>query len=731
MKRLTFSIYLRSIFTIVLILPTMFQSHAIYVDIGKYTYDITRFWGSGANGDTQAMIVGIAAGEKVTGDVVLPDSISYNGNRYPVVGLGEGDFSGIDEGINPAFYYNDEITSITIPVNCRFIAGNEFIGCHNIEKYYVAPGNKNYIAEDGLLYELNYSYDQEKVTYELFRYPSARTATTLAIPAKATTVGTGAFAANNHIKVIILSGEQSLNSKWQLGNKTIENVDCKSSRVYSSPEDGVLIYNTTFKGVCPGLTRTTYTIPDNILFISEGAFCESSIREVTIPASVTNPLSQYEFLNSSIESLKFNGNIPNSIPQGCFINAVNLKYLPMQGDDNGKLWLSSSCFLNCKSLENISFDENIKSIRIARNAFMGCSKLKEFPVTSKMRISELNSYAFSGCRSLTGFSFGTVDEIENVPGHQFESSGLTYVNWPSAFPKVPYSCFKDCRDLTKVNLKMTTTDLNADAFSGSGLTAISMMGVEWYGDTSFYNCPDLSRVYFPANENEYAYYRDIEFIPSTAEVIVNNPHIRNLDNQRPNEKSEVKLYMSMFTTSSVIGDGWSVVYVPGRAKDIYSSLTNSEVREMYTYTTDKQNSKVKIGYLAAGVRLTGVTIEGKDAELQDGWWCADVEPSEGIKMNVSVNYTVYGNPMTTNYEYRFEDSSTAVDNLKQENEAIIDYIDNIYVNLKKVILWNIYDLGGRKIKTGVSDKIEKSELLPGTYILNFPTAPHSSVKLTI
>lgn len=731
MKIFTKSNLLRYSLVTVMLTMAMIAGQAVYVDIGKYTYEITRFWGSGANGDTQAMIVGIASGENVYGDVVIPDSVTYDGNRYPVVGLGEGDFSGIEEGKNPAFYLNDNITSVTIPANIRFIACNEFLGCHNIQNYFVSPDNKDFTAEDGILYELNYSYDQERVTYKLFRYPSGRNTGTLTIPAKATSVGAGAFAANDNIKVIILSGDQSLNSRWQLGNKTIENVDCKSSTEYSQPEEGVLVYGNTFKGVCPGLRRATYSIPENLRYIAEGAFCESPIKEVTIPESVVNPLSQYEFMNSAVEKINFNGNVPDNVPQGCFINAACLQFIRLQGDANGHLWLSTSCFLNCKSLENISFESNIKTIKIARYAFMGCHRLKEFPVTSQMKISELNSYAFKGCHALTGFSFGCVNEIEDVPGYQFEDSGLTYVNWPSTFTKVPYGCFKDCRDLTKVNLKMTTTDISADAFSGSGLTAISLMGVEWYAHTAFFNCPNLSRVYFPVNERSYVNYRDIDFIPATCEVIVNNPQIRNLDSQLPDDNSEVKLYISNFSPTAKIGDAWTTVYVPGRTTDIYASLTGSGIREMYSYSTDKENSRVKIGSTAAGVRITGVAIEGVNAELKDGWWVADCEPCEGVKMNVIISYTVYGNPMTTIYEYQFDEGFTELENLSDENPDTFISIEKGRITLGSAIPWTVYDIGGRILQSGTTDSIDISRFVQGTFIIHFPTCPSSTRKFSL
>lgn len=706
--------------------------YATSVNIGSYTYKITRFWGSGQNGETQAMITGIAPGKKIIGDIIIPDTIVYNGKSYPVVGIGEGDFSGILEGESPVFYNNDMLTSVTLPSTIRFIGSNEFIGCHNITGYRVLPGNKDFCEEDGSLYKKNYTSDEAKVSWKLCKFPSARKVSTLVIPSKAYNVGAGAFAANDHIKILILSGDQILDSKWQLGNKTIENVDCKSSKIYSSPEKGVIIYGNMFIGVCPGLKRESYTIPEGYKYIDDGAFCESQIQEVTFPKSMPDPLDAYLFMNSAIKKINFSGEVPNTVGEGCFINATQLTEINLQGNSGGRLEFSTSAFFNCSSLVNVNLSENVTSILFHRHAFQGCSALKEFPLTSKMTVAELNSYAFAGCSSLTSFSFSRVKQIEDLPGYEFKGTGLTYVNWPSNLAEIPYGCFKDCKDLVKINLKMTTESIREIAFAGSGLTAVSLMGVNSYYTSSFVMCDNLSRIYFPFNDSSTVRYQSFDFKPASCEVIVNNPNLERLSDQAKCKDVDVKLYISSFSPDlpkTTIGDNWKSVYVPGGAKNIYSSLTNSEVKEMYSYQTSKNESKVRLASLAEGVRITGVIIEGKEANLVDGWWQTDSQPSdEEYKMNVMVNYTVYNNPMTTTYEYIFEDCESKINETGLVASEVIKEFTNTGFEFKTKQTWTIYDMTGAKILSGESDYIDISNFNKGTYLLKISENLDFSVK---
>lgn len=235
---------------------------------------------------------------------------------------------------------------------------------------------------------------------------------------------------------------------------------------------------------------------------------------------------------------------------------------------------------------------------------------------------------------------------------------------------------------------MATTKLRLSAFAGSGLTALSMMGVrDWYG-SAFENCPDLMRLYFPVTDSEkYVNYSNVPFTVDNAQVIVNNPNIENLDDQEA--KYGADLYLSMVKGGVTVGNGWKRVYVPGRSADLYRNLTSSEVVEMYSYETYPEEGAVVIKALAAGVKIKSVIIEGREATNDGNRYYVEGLTVSDDRMNVIVNYTVANNPMTSYYEWIY----TGIDNLNPDADT-----DEVWYNISGL-------------------RIDKDRAAPGIYIV--------------
>lgn len=656
------------------------------VSDGRFVYQLTYF---GVNRYREAILTGVEPGYNPTGTLVIPDSVMYENKNYPVVMLGDGDY-----GVQyPAAFDGFEgITAVHIPASIRSIANKEFINCPNIERYEVAEGNTHYKTDNGSLIELMGEDD-----WTFFKYPSGAKAKTFCVPVEYEDILAYAFAANNHLKVLQIVGTQDLWNGWQLGNRCIERIDPTNHNRNYSFEDGALYWGSELVSYCPGNIRASFTPRDGTVEINHGAFCEAPIRSITIPESVTKFGTDMTFMNSDIENLILPENMPlQGAGTAEFANCRNLKSVKLgcrdTWNETGVLTIYENAFLNCESLESITLAPEIKTIQVWYRAFMNCRSLKEFPATSKMKITSCRSYAFAGCESLTTFPWASLQDIDDdsSDGHQFEGSGLTQVNWPSGLPIVPPECFRNCKDLKKVSLKMSTTKLGLRAFANSGLTALSMMGVtNWWGD-AFENCSDFMRLYFPSTDSEKAVtYRNVPFIAENAQVIVNNPNIESLDNQE--EEYPADLYISMLNGGVRIGDAWSKVFVPGRASELYRNLTSSSVTEMYSYETFPQEGAVEISNLAAGVKIKSVTIEGREATGVGTRYYVDGLSVTGDKMNVTVNYTVANNPMSTSYEWVYAGM--------KEIEAIAD-ADGIES-------W--YNLSGLQVDNNTS--------VPGIYIV--------------
>lgn len=663
-----------------LALPVSLNAAVQSVEIGDFKYDLMTYATSSEN---EAVIVGVSPGFQPSGTLRIPSSVEYNGLTYPVVGLGWGDWSS-HEMDSPVIDAYPGITAVYIPKTIEFIADHEFANCPNIEKYIVEDGNKYYKTIDGSLIECH-----QNDVYYFFRYPSAATAPMFAVPSSTSYVSPWAFSSNIHLKTLYVVDEQTLSTGWQLGNRSIVEIDGSYHVPKYTMEDGAVYSYTRLIAYCPGNEKESFTPREGTTNIGPGAFCNAPLRHVTIPESVVSFASTETFRASDIETVTMLSTFPDGVGRQEFRDCKNLKEFTIMADADGQAAIQEGAFAGCCNLETVNLAPEVKKLSIGKYAFYGCQSFVGLPLTSTMKVDNLEGYAFYGCESMTSFSFTTLKGVDELVGYQFAGSGLTQVNWPSSLTSIPKGCFKDCKNLVKVSLKMTTAEIGQYAFAGSGLTALSMMGTKSYHADCFLDCPALNRVYFPLNDNSTSLvYWSIPFIADNSHVIVNNPKITDLSRQQAS--TSTTLYISAVTGIASIGNGWKELYVPGRAAQLYSNLTSSPVKEMYSYETFPEEGAVAISNLTPGIKITSVTIEGVEATLEGARYVAPGVSIQGDEMNVVVNYTVSGNPMTSTYKYAYSG------------------IDDIQTDTEKPLTEKWYNLNGVEV--------DREHLTPGIYV---------------
>lgn len=681
--------------TVLLTLICVGGMEAKEITTGNFRYEIVQFWGSD---EDEAIVVGLAEGFVPSGQLYFPTKIKYGGKDVKVTGLGWSDFTS-HEGDSPVIGGYAGITSVRIPKYMRIMGRIEFKDCPNIEKYEVESGSENFTAIDGALVEINNLSTTR--TRRLYRYPSARTASTYVVPSEIGSINFGAFAANRHLKKLVLVGEQWLNFCWQYNNRSIETLDCTNSEYYRTDEDGAIYYyGRTFTGLCPGRVYKKYTIPAACSYLQDGAFCNAQVDEVVFPENVSDQAAEpYMFLDSEVRKVTFQGEAPWRVWEGAFMGCRKLESIELGASSDGSLDIQTCGFRHCESLTTIKFPDTTKEIGISALAFEGCRSLTAFPLTSKMRIKSLAYREFAGCESMTSFMFGCVREFDSRQGYSFAGSGLKEVHWPTGKKSVPRGCFADCRQLEKVYLKETTVDLFEDAFARSGITALNMMGVTWWSRSAFAGCDNLIRLYFPDN-GSIVQYHTVDFITESPQIVVNNPKIEYLEEQEecPGVAS---LYISMVNGGVRIGNGWRTVYVPGCASDLYKNLTTSEVSEMYSYRINPNEGTVKVVPLVQGVRITSVVIEGEEAAYSAGIFSIGKPFGENGKTDIKVNYTVFGNQMTSTYTDTYSSGVTEVVDSDSSDQEQLYTISGIPVS-KDTATPGIYILktanGTRKVR---------------------------------
>ena len=326
----------------------------------------------------------------VTGEVIIPATVEYNGTQYPVKQL---------DGY--AFWYS-KCTSITFPENFETVKSNAIYGCEEITSLKfpstpktieskavqycdkldainlpstienIAPGaffsnigisafnidgeGGTYTSEDGVIYtdggSTLYMYPSGKIidssTYTIpenitkiadYAFNFARVIN-VELPSALTEIGAFAFYDCDFIPYIEIPASVS-----KIGNAVfsecgiLEEIYVDSDNQYFSDKDGILMSKdgTTLMCYPLGLGNTTYTIPEGVDTIQAYAFEHNeTLTQVNFPKTLEY-IGDYAFQWST------------------YLQKLNFNRTQLKG-------LGLCVFTNCSSLDEISFPPTMESI---------------------------------------------------------------------------------------------------------------------------------------------------------------------------------------------------------------------------------------------------------------------------------------------------------------------------------------------------------------------------------
>ena len=370
--------------TLVLILIALFtlSVNAEVVEIDGICYNLL----------SKGNIAEVTECHHYSGDVVIPESVTYNDVNYSVTTIREHAFS------------NCSLNSIAIPSSITKICTEAFLNggatsvkisdlaawCNiNFESYFKTNPLTNashLFLNDEEIHDLVIPDGVKTITNNAFY--QFRGLTSVKIPNSVTSIGYECFAYCPGIKTVEIGDSTSQEAATVLGGRIF---------YMCNNVDSVVLGN-------------------NIVEIGRDAFdgCKG-IRSIVIPNSVKT-MGSHVFLGcESLESVQLSENL-KSIEWASFSSCTNLKSVIIP---DGVEYLGESAFSYCPNLTEVKLPSNLKKIdwcvfqyctgltsieipdlthTIYICAFDGCSSLKT--VTIGKRVKDIHNGAFANCPAL-------------------------------------------------------------------------------------------------------------------------------------------------------------------------------------------------------------------------------------------------------------------------------------------------------------------------------------------
>ena len=356
-----------------------------------------------------------------SGDIVIPETVEYNGAIYSVTSIG-----------NSAFYACSSLTSIELPEGVTSIGHNAFQGCSitSIE------------LPEGLISIGNSAFSGCDIT-------------SIELPAGLTSIGDYAFNACSNLDKIYLLSEIPFTYNSLAGIPS-------TYRIIIVPETAVETYQqaegwSDIAKYITGAERMTKSI--EVTASNTGSAVRTAITDAlvedVVDLTIKGTINSYDIivLNQKMPILQ---NL--DLSKATIVACDYPYYSSCCTKDNT---LGDRMFYDKSSLRKIILPLNLVGT-IGSYAFNGCLQLKN--ITIPENITEIGSWAFGGCSKLEFIQLPrTLKYIRNAA---FFNSGLTEIILPPSLEVIGDQAFWSAK-FTEIRLPSSLKSIGSAAFSNS------------------------------------------------------------------------------------------------------------------------------------------------------------------------------------------------------------------------------------------------------------------------
>ena len=442
---------IKQIFLAALLLLTSAAAWAYDFEVDGIYYNITSSWPL-----YEVTVTYKGGGYSYSGNVMIPQSVSYDWTTYSVTSIGQYAFRGCTG-----------LTSVTIPNSVTSIERFAFAGCTGLIS--VTIGNS--VTSIGMS-----------------AFSSCTGLTSVTIPNSVTHIEESAFRDCTGLTSVTIP-----NSVTHIEESAFR--DCTGLTSVTIPNSVTSIDRFAFAG-CKGLISVT--IGNSVTSIGRSAFSScTGLTSVTIPNSVTH-IEESAFRDcTGLTSVI----IPNSvthIEESAFRDCTGLTSVIIP---NSVTYIGGAAFYWCTGLTSVTIGNSVTSI--GGSAFRGCKGLSSIVVASgnakydsrdncNAIIETEPNTLIAGCKNTI-----IPNSVTSIGQYAFLGcTGLTSVTIPNSVTGIGYDAFYGCLGLTSVIVGNSVTSIGDDAFNGCMVLTSVTIGnsVTSIGDRAFYGCPGLASI---------------------------------------------------------------------------------------------------------------------------------------------------------------------------------------------------------------------------------------------
>lgn len=499
-------LFMRLVFIIGLIVQCALLQASTLID-GLY-YDLDT---SNRTATVTYETTGINNYASLPADVVIPESVTYEGITYTVVKIG-----------NEAFVNCKMLESISVPSTVVQIGKEDssmaFSGCTSLKRIRFEDGTQKLVL--GAYYDTDYksnygrglflscpleevyigrniSYKNKYYTFE--KYPQY--------------YGYSAFYNQPKLaKVTISSTVTEIPICLFKGCSVLSNVSIhgRLTKIPAYSFDGCNLSTLNLSNSIEEIgdyafqnntALTTVSLGGNIKTIGGFAFYKTSVTSINIPNNVTIIGESCFAENTKLEKVTI-GTGCKELPTNIFSGCSALASVVL---NDGLETISDAAFANCKSLESISIPGTVGTIGTTQTSgsdklpFYNCTSLKSVKFEDGTLPLTLGVCYRDGYDELQGCGLFYSCPLEEV----YIGRNISYKNVGYAFGyqrdfnespiRYGYSAFYNQPNLTKVTISSTVTEIPAYLFyKNASLTLTSLPKVKKIGASAFQDCSKLT-----------------------------------------------------------------------------------------------------------------------------------------------------------------------------------------------------------------------------------------------